>query len=129
VSDVKRYTISQGFCIDGSPDVLVMARDYDALDAAATALGIEVQRLNAELIKMKDKRFSLFIEIERFRAALKKAATDLQTVGDDYPGSSCQQWCRSRAREARELLDAEPDLPSADDILGATEAVAGERSE
>lgn len=29
-------------------------------------------------------------EIERLRAALKK-------VGDDYPGSSCQQWCYEQA--------------------------------
>lgn len=29
-------------------------------------------------------------EIERLRAALK-------SVGDDYPGSSCQQWCYEQA--------------------------------
>lgn len=29
-------------------------------------------------------------EIERLRTALK-------TVGDDYPGSSCQKWCYEQA--------------------------------
>ena len=30
---VKRYSISQGVCIDPYPDVFVMASDYDALEA------------------------------------------------------------------------------------------------
>jgi hypothetical protein len=29
--------------------------------------------------------------------ALRQAAMDLRTVGDDYPGSSCQAWCHERA--------------------------------
>jgi hypothetical protein len=32
----------------------------------------------------------LYAENERLKAALKK-------VGDDYPGSSCQQWCYEQA--------------------------------
>jgi len=40
-------------------------------------------------------------QLERDRARLieaAQAASDwLREVGDDYPGSSCQKWCRERA--------------------------------
>ena len=47
--------------------------------------------------------------IARLRAALRLAADDLQTVGDDYPGSSCQKWCRERADFARAALSSTPE--------------------
>lgn len=31
----------------------------------------------------------------------------LQEVGDDYPGSSCQEWCRQQVKLARATLAAE----------------------
>lgn len=43
-------------------------------------------------------------EIERLEAALK-------TVGDDYPGSSCQRWCYQQAGLG------EPERRSANDGL------------
>ena len=30
----------------------------------------------------------------------------LQEVGDDYPGSSCQQWCQQQVKRAREIVAA-----------------------
>ena len=30
----------------------------------------------------------------------------LQEVGDDYPGSSCQEWCQQRVKAARAALAA-----------------------
>lgn len=30
----------------------------------------------------------------------------LQEVGDDYPGSSCQQWCQQQVKRAREIVSA-----------------------
>ena len=30
----------------------------------------------------------------------------LQEVGDDYPGSSCQEWCQQRVKAARAFLAA-----------------------
>jgi hypothetical protein len=40
--------------------------------------------------KMQAQLDALYAENERLKAALKK-------VGDDYPGSSCQQWCYEQA--------------------------------
>ena len=40
--------------------------------------------------KMQAQLDILYAENERLKAALKK-------VGDDYPGSSCQQWCYEQA--------------------------------
>ena len=30
----------------------------------------------------------------------------LQEAGDDYPGSSCQQWCQQQVKRAREIVAA-----------------------
>jgi hypothetical protein len=38
--------------------------------------------------------------LERLERALTSACDALRTVGDDYPGSSCQQWCHAAANEA-----------------------------
>jgi len=40
--------------------------------------------------KMQAQLDALYTENERLKAALK-------TVGDDYPGSSCQRWCYEQA--------------------------------
>lgn len=42
--------------------------------------------------------------VERLTAALTQAADDLETVGNDYPGSSCQTWCAAKAAAIRQLL-------------------------
>lgn len=46
-------------------------------------------------------------ERDRLKAALSQAAQDLETVGNDYPGSSCWQWCAERASVARAALSGE----------------------
>ena len=46
--------------------------------------------------------------ITRIEAALRQCADDLQEVGDDYPGSSCQMWCRQKANDARAALAPTP---------------------
>lgn len=40
-------------------------------------------------------------EIERLREANGVLEDALQEVGDDYPGSSCQEWCQQQVRRAR----------------------------
>ena len=47
-------------------------------------------------------------EIERLREANGILEDALQEVGDDYPGSSCQEWCRQQVKVARAALDARP---------------------
>lgn len=43
-------------------------------------------------------------EIERLKAANGILEDALQEVGDDYPGSSCQEWCRQQVKQARAAL-------------------------
>jgi len=50
---------------------------------------------------LEDAAYAAADEIERLRRALKK-------VGDDYPGSSCQQWCYEQAGIP---LSASPAVP------------------
>lgn len=40
----------------------------------------------------------------RVLMALEQAIADLREVGNDYPGSSCQQWCNERADEAAKAI-------------------------
>jgi hypothetical protein len=43
-------------------------------------------------------------ENERLRLALGRASNALRTVGDDYPGSSCHDWCHRAADDADTAL-------------------------
>lgn len=47
-------------------------------------------------------------EIERLRAANGILEDGLQEVGDDYPGSSCQEWCQHQVKMARAALEDRP---------------------
>lgn len=44
-------------------------------------------------------------EIERLKAANGILEDGLQEVGDDYPGSSCQEWCQHQIKQARAALE------------------------
>lgn len=55
------------------------------------AAAIEREKKAGALAKWyADSNWQLIAEIDRLKAALK-------TVGDDYPGSSCQKWCYQQA--------------------------------
>lgn len=54
--------------------------------------------LEAEIAAMKH-------DIERLREANGILEDGLQEVGDDYPGSSCQQWCQHQIKQARAALE------------------------
>lgn len=43
-------------------------------------------------------------EIARLREANGILERALRTVGDDYPGSSCQKWCREQLKTARAVV-------------------------
>ena len=49
-------------------------------------------------------RAGLVAEIERLREAVGILEDGLQEVGDDYPGSSCQEWCQHQIKQARAAL-------------------------
>lgn len=44
-------------------------------------------------------------EVERLRKANRILKDALQEVGDDYPGSSCQEWCQQQVKHARKALE------------------------
>ena len=46
------------------------------------------------------------------RKALRGARDALLTVGNDYPGSSCQQWCADKARETWNAINPWAHCPS-----------------
>ncbi len=48
-------------------------------------------------------------ENARLREANGILEDALQEVGDDYPGSSCQQWCQHQVKAARAALSPNPD--------------------
>lgn len=47
-------------------------------------------------------------EVARLREANGILEDALQEVGDDYPGSSCQEWCQQQVKLARAALEAKP---------------------
>lgn len=52
---------------------------------------------------------ALIDENERLREANGILEDALQEVGDDYPGSSCQEWCQQQVKAARAALSPNPD--------------------
>jgi hypothetical protein len=58
-------------------------------------------------LELRARLAAVEAERDRLKAALSQAAQDLETVGNDYPGSSCWQWCAERAGVARAALSGE----------------------
>ena len=54
---------------------------------------------HARIVTEKDAR------IARLREANGILEDALQEVGDDYPGSSCQEWCQQQVMTARKALE------------------------
>lgn len=64
----------------------------------------EVALLREGLKRERARIHAAEVEIERLRQLYDnehnetcRLRTALKTVGDDYPGSSCQQWCYKQA--------------------------------
>ena len=56
-----------------------------------------------------DQIQALIDENARLREANGILEDALQEVGDDYPGSSCQQWCQHQVKAARAALSPNPE--------------------
>ena len=75
-------------------------------------LSISDATLIARLRKYKDDLLSitadrieaLVKERDKYRDAVGILEDALQEAGDDYPGSSMQQWCRQQVKDARAAL-------------------------
>lgn len=87
-------------CASGFPgcaraDDLICGEDeaFKAVVSERNSLRAEVARLTAACAA-KD-------------AALIKAQADLREVGNDYPGSSCYEWCHARADEISAALSTD----------------------
>ena len=70
-----------------------------------------IVHLQKELQKALDDATTLSAENEKLRvrnACLEAANGILEDglceVGDDYPGSSCQEWCVNQIKQARQAL-------------------------
>jgi ribosomal 50S subunit-associated protein YjgA (DUF615 family) len=64
----------------------------------------ETNALLDALTTEREKVAALYAEVERLREANSILEDALQEVGDDYPGSSCQEWCQQQVRAARHAL-------------------------
>ena len=60
------------------------------------------------ILEALTERASMAAEIERLRVANGILEDGLQEVGDDYPGSSCQEWCQHQVKMARAALEDRP---------------------
>jgi cell division septum initiation protein DivIVA len=70
------------------------------------SLGKRLYRSEADAILalVRAREDQLVAEVERLREANSILEDALQEVGDDYPGSSCQEWCQQQVRAARHAL-------------------------
>ena len=67
------------------------------LDAATAVIAREFE---ADWAKIEE----LEAENAKLREAVGILEDGLQKVGDDYPGSSCQEWCQHLIKQARAAL-------------------------
>jgi hypothetical protein len=77
-----------------------IAEHHTAAATALSASAAEVEALRADLASAERALARRTEERNNFAQRLCQAATDLRTVGDDYPGSSCHKWCHERADAA-----------------------------
>ena len=59
---------------------------------------------DTECLEAADRIEALEAENARLREAVGILEDGLQEVGDDYPGSSCQEWCQHQIKQARAAL-------------------------
>lgn len=86
---------------DGHPDLVAWRGDIYANLRIVTYLRNHVPEILA-----------LIAENERLREANGILEDALQEVGDDYPGSSCQEWCQQQVKAARAALNPPQPAPA-----------------
>ena len=86
--------------------------DYDALEKRLRSLK---WKIHCEMRGLVDdttayEAAAVIADLRARNEALREAngilEDALQEVGDDYPGSSCQEWCQQRVKAARAFLAA-----------------------
>lgn len=100
----------------------------------AQSIATEVERLSQperDLADYKALYSDVLHDYIRVKMALEQGIADLRTVGDDYPGSSCHQWCHERADAAQRALrdsDRNPEGRDGAARLGAEHESAGRQA-
>jgi hypothetical protein len=81
--------------------------DYDALEKRLREppFGTETSERNL-MMAAADAIADLRARNEALMEANGVLEDALQEAGDDYPGSSCQQWCQQQVKRAREIVSA-----------------------
>jgi hypothetical protein len=64
--------------------------------------------------------------IERLETALAYACDALRTVGNDYPGSSCCDWCHAKADEAAALAAGTQSAETNEDLAQSEGCQSGD---
>lgn len=85
-----------------TPDLITQARERIAILHASSAWGSDEDAILIEALVRRVEE--LETENGRLREANGILEDGLQEVGDDYPGSSCQEWCRHQIKQARAAL-------------------------
>ena len=102
--------------IEGGPFRILFWTIATNIDPIDPVEGVRRLRFADELVAAWNTRTAAEAasrqEVERLREALATAKNDLLTVGNDYPGSSCQKWCTERALAAWNVLEPWKHCPS-----------------
>ena len=87
---------------DNGKGLIEEAKKRAAILHASAAWGINDDAYLIEgLIGLVDR---LTAKNEQLCEAINILEDGLQKVGDDYPGSSCQEWCQHQIKQARAAL-------------------------
>lgn len=81
--------------------------EWEVVDEAADRIEQLVKEAKAaekEIANLRENYDAVFARAERLEAAVAILEDALQEAGDDYPGSSMQQWCQHQVKAARAAL-------------------------
>lgn len=80
--------------------------DYICEEAATRIEALEAEKANAAvaLTTLSAENEKLRVRNACLEAANGILEDGLCEVGDDYPGSSCQEWCVNQIKQARQAL-------------------------
>jgi hypothetical protein len=79
----------------------------EALAAERDKLNMRAANAERMLTAAEAKLAASEAREDRLREANGILEDALQEVGDDYPGSSCQEWCRNMVANARAVLEGD----------------------
>jgi chromosome segregation ATPase len=85
------------------------------LEGAFGLLKRDLEHANDWSDRYRQQLTALEADVRALRCALSRASNSLRLIGDDYPGSSCHDWCHRAADDADTVLLAARTAPQAPD--------------